>query len=123
MKIGTVLLRKSVKHKREKMCGNPHSIIVSTVTQKKLKWSVYFEIRVKTLQEHCMKRVQIRSIFWSVFSCTQTEYRYTRHIQSEYIPYSVRIQENTDQKNSVFGHFSRSGTLFNRYTRRVGQFY
>ena len=23
-------------------------------------------------------------------------------------PYSVRMQENTDQKNSVFGHFSRS---------------
>ena len=25
--------------------------------------------------------------------------------------YSVRIQENTDQKNSVFGHFSRSGSV------------
>ena len=23
-------------------------------------------------------------------------------------PYSVQMQENTDQKNSVFGHFSRS---------------
>ena len=28
-------------------------------------------------------------------------------------PYSVRIQENTDQKNSVFGHFSRSDGGFN----------
>ena len=26
-------------------------------------------------------------------------------------PYSVRIWENTDQKNSVFGHFSRCETL------------
>ena len=25
-------------------------------------------------------------------------------------PYSVRIQENTDQKKSVFGHFSRSAS-------------
>ena len=25
--------------------------------------------------------------------------------------YSVRIQENTDQKNSVFGHFSRSENM------------
>ena len=30
---------------------------------------------------------------------------------SYYSPYSVRIQENTDQKNSVFGHFSRSEWL------------
>ena len=25
-------------------------------------------------------------------------------------PYSVRMQKNTDQKNSEYGHFSRSGT-------------
>ena len=43
---------------------------------------------------HCVKSVQIRSFFWSVFSCSRTEYvdllRKT--------PYSVRMQENTDQK-------------------------
>ena len=41
-----------------------------------------------------MKSVQIRSFFWSVFSCIQTECEDLR-IKS---PYSVRIQENTDQK-------------------------
>ena len=44
--------------------------------------------------EHCVKGVQIRSVFWSVFSCTRTEYRDLRSKS----PYSVRIQENTDQK-------------------------
>ena len=44
---------------------------------------------------HCVKSVQIRSYFWSVFSCIQPEYRKIR-----------------SRNNSVFGHFSRSGTLF-----------
>ena len=43
---------------------------------------------------HCVKSVQIRSFFWSVFSCIRTEYGDFR-IKSLY---SVRIQENTDQK-------------------------
>ena len=43
---------------------------------------------------HCMKSVQIRSYFWSVFSCIQSEYR------------KIRIRYN-----SVFGHFSRSVLL------------
>ena len=40
---------------------------------------------------HCVKSVQIRRFFWSVFSCIQPEYRKIR-----------------TRKNSVFGHFSRS---------------
>ena len=43
---------------------------------------------------HCVKSVQIWSYFWSVFSCIWIEYGYLR-IKS---PYSIRIQENTDQK-------------------------
>ena len=39
---------------------------------------------------HCVKSVQIRSYFWSVFSCIQSEYRKIR-----------------TRNNSVFGHFSR----------------
>ena len=39
----------------------------------------------------CLKSVQIRSYFWSVFSCIQSEYREIR-----------------TRNNSVFGHFSRS---------------
>ena len=43
-----------------------------------------------------MKSVQIRRFFWFVFS----------HIRTEYgCPYSVRMRENMDQKNSVFGCF------------------
>ena len=44
--------------------------------------------------QHCVKSVQIRSFFWSVFSCIWTEYG---DLRSKY-PYSVRMQENTDQK-------------------------
>ena len=40
---------------------------------------------------HCVNSVQIRSYFWSVFSCIQSEYRKIR-----------------TRNNSVFGHFSRS---------------
>ena len=43
---------------------------------------------------HCVKSVQIRSFFWSVFSCIRTEYRKIR-----------------TRKNSVLGHFSRSITV------------
>ena len=54
--------------------------------------------------KHCVKSVQIQSIFWSVFSFIRTKYRDLRSKS----PYSVRIQENADQTNSVFGHFSSS---------------
>ena len=48
---------------------------------------------------HCVKSVQRRSYFWSVFSCIRTEYRKIR-----------------TRNNSVFGHFSRSDVFpFFRY--------
>ena len=40
-----------------------------------------------------MKNVQVRSFFWSLFSCIWT--RYEDLLRK--FPYSVRIQENTDQ--------------------------
>ena len=43
---------------------------------------------------HCVKSVQIRSYFWSVFSCIRTEYGDLLHKS----PYSVRKQENMNQK-------------------------
>ena len=46
------------------------------------------------IQYHCVKSVQIWSYFWSVFSCIRTEYGDLLRKS----PYSVRIQENTDQK-------------------------
>ena len=51
---------------------------------------------------HCVKTVQIRSFLWSIFSCVQSEYR------------KIWIR-----KNSVFGHFSRSGNC--RYFRLCRQ--
>ena len=44
---------------------------------------------------HCVKSNQIRSLFWSIFSCIQTEYGDLLRIY----PYSVQVQENTDQEN------------------------
>ena len=43
---------------------------------------------------HCVKNVQIRSFFWSMFSCIRTEYGDLLRKSS----YSVRIKEITDQK-------------------------
>ena len=45
---------------------------------------------------HCVKSAQIRSFFWSIFSCIRTEYGDLFRKS----PYSVWIQENTDQKKS-----------------------
>ena len=50
--------------------------------------------RYNSFSCHCMKSVQIRCIFWSVFSRIRTEYGEIRSISS----YSVRMRENTDQK-------------------------
>ena len=56
---------------------------------------------------HCVKSVQIRSFFWSVFSRFWTEYG---DLRSKFL-YSVQKRKNTDQKNSAFGHFSCSVCL------------
>ena len=53
---------------------------------------------------HYVKSVQIRSFFWSVFSCIRTEYGEIRSISS----HSVQMRENTDQNHSEYGHFLRS---------------
>ena len=65
-----------------------------------------YHVLLKSLRScHCLKSVRI----WSFpgpyfFSRIRTEYR---EIQSIF-PYSVRMRENTDQKISEYGHFSRS---------------
>ena len=53
-----------------------------------------FHLMIWTKEAHCVKSFQIRSYFWSVFSYIRTEYRKIR-----------------TRNNSVFGHFSRSGSL------------
>ena len=53
-----------------------------------------------SLREKC----PYSEFFWSTFSRLQTEYGEMRSIS----PYSVRMRENMDQKNSEYEHFSRS---------------
>ena len=58
-------------------------------------------------RNHCVKSVQIRRFFWSVFSLFRLNaeiYRVSFRIQFEYGKIRTR-------KNFVFGHFSRSGLL------------
>ena len=62
----------------------------------KLRWK-------KALREKC----PYLELFWSSFFRIWTQYEEVRLIS----PYSVRIQENTDQKNSEYGHLSRSEAL------------
>ena len=56
-----------------------------------------------TLREKC----PYSEFLWSVFSRIRTEYGEILHISS----YSVRIQENADQKNSEYRDFLRSDKL------------
>ena len=48
---------------------------------------------------HCVKKVQIRSYFWSAFCCICIEYREILRIS----PCSVQIRGNADQNNSEYG--------------------
>ena len=68
------------------------------------------DLQPLTLWKHrCVKSVQLRSFFWSVFSFILTEYGiYGVNLrnQSEYRKIRTR-------KTSVFGHFSRSALYFN----------
>ena len=67
-------------------------------------WS-NFVLNYTSKTTHCVKSVQIRSFFWSVFSRIRTEYR---EILSIY-PYSVPMRENADQKKL------RIWTIFTRW--------
>ena len=55
--------------------------------------------------DHCVKKYPCSELFWSAFSRIRTEYGEILCIS----PYSVRMSENTDQNNSEYKHFSRSG--------------
>ena len=65
-------------------------------TQKELKNKLEREER----EQHCVKSFQIQSYFWSVFSCIRIEYRDLLRKS----PYSIRIQENIDQKKTQYLH-------------------
>ena len=58
---------------------------------------------------HCVRSVQIRSFFWSVFFRIRTDYG---DLLSKF-PSSVRLRENTDQKKL------RIWTLITQWTRKI----
>ena len=55
------------------------------------------------------KKCPYSELFWSVFSFIWTEYEEIRGVS----PYSVRIREKEDHKNSDYGYFSHSGDVLN----------
>ena len=76
---------------------------------KDLKYQYLHKFKDKSLSgmiTHCVKSVQIRSYFWSVFSCIRIEYRKIR-----------------TRNNSVFGHFSRSVYLKKKLTTQLESWY
>ena len=95
--------------------------VISTVASKnKISWvwNLIFSSNQKLCSlciksyNQCVKIVQIRSFLWSVFFLIRTEYGEILSIP----PYSVQMRENTDQKNSVFGHFPRSEYYKNQFS-------
>ena len=64
------------------------------ISQHTLRESVYSLI---PLREKC----SCLEFFWFVFSRIRTEYVEILRIP----PYSIQMRENTDQKNSEYGHF------------------
>ena len=77
---------------------------MDTRAVQKLKFSI------KDFFSDCKPLHRIRSFFWTVFFRIRTEYEEIVRITL----YSVRMQENTDQKNSEYGHFSRSEQIRRR---------
>ena len=74
------------------------------------------EIRLRTakmtnfyLRETLRGKCPYSEFFWSVFYSIRTEYGEIPRIS----PYSVRQRENTDQKNSKYGHFLYSERYMN----------
>ena len=53
----------------------------------------FFQNVLNFSAKHCLKSAQIWSLFWFVFPRIRTECRDLRKC-----PYSVKMQENTDQK-------------------------
>ena len=61
------------------------------------------------LQKQTLRENRLYSeLFWSVFSYIWTEFGDIRSIS----PYSVRVLENTDQKNSKYRLFLRSENIW-----------
>ena len=93
--------------------GNTRTMQVS-----KLQDFMVTKRRLSTKQ--AFRKRCLSKFFWSAFSLIRTKYGQTQGIS----PYSVLMQENTDQENSKYGHFSRSELprtySENRFRKRKG---
>ena len=88
----------------EILCIPPYSVRMreNTAQKKLLIWALFTQclnlslssVKAWRYNRHCVKSVQIRSFFWSVFSRIRAEYGEILCIP----PYSVRMRENTAQK-------------------------
>ena len=97
---------KSGKQEDLKACNKQQTLVLKLNRQAKknfLKSCIFADGKMKNENFwklcrlffiHCVRSVQILSIFWSAFSCIRTEYR---DLLSK-SPHSVRIYENTDQR-------------------------
>ena len=83
------------------------------IIQTKLLAINYF--RKKAQSQALLKKCPYLEFFWSLFSCILTEYGEILRVS----PHSIRMWENTDQKNSEYGHFLSSecliGSQFNSF--------
>ena len=89
---------------------NTHGrVLVSTLIKAKVSHVFFFFLIVEMVPNHATYLVVTRSIIYGKYylslreKCPNTELFLVRIFLI-----SVRIQENTDKNNSVFGHFSRS---------------
>ena len=112
-----------------KACTSFHYSTKFLKTNVSRKSRLYFPFNVLNKPNlkhyHCVKCVQIRVFF---LVCIFPDTNWILRIS----PYWVRMRENKDQKNSVFGHFSRSVyhmkiwqvlTLLLLMPRKCGKYY
>ena len=71
------------------------------MTQDKWKCNIVLN---RTIVQPLREKCPYSKFLWSVFSRIWIEYGEILRIS----PYSVRMRENTNHKNSEYGHFSRS---------------
>ena len=73
-----------------------------------MQWNYFLLIKISWVMKYgtLCKKCPYSELFWSAFSCIWTKYGEIQSIS----PYSVWMQENTDQNNSEYWRFSSSGT-------------
>ena len=71
------------------------------------KYKLIWGVIVSGISDSLCEKCPNTEFFWSLFTRTRTKYRDLLHKSH----YSVRIRENTDQKNSIFKQISCSDSF------------